>query len=73
MEAKIDGETYLLGDCVHVNVSKTPVPYQNSTDSFVAQSLFVAQSCSCALDIVSTLILAVYMLLLLPSAVMSYF
>jgi hypothetical protein len=25
-EAKVDGETYLLGDCVHVNVSKTPVP-----------------------------------------------
>jgi hypothetical protein len=79
-EAKVDGETYLLGDCVHVNVSKTPVPYQNSTDSFVAQSLidlmqslFVAQSCSCALDVESTLILAVYMLLLLPPAAMSYF
>jgi hypothetical protein len=79
-EAKVDGETYLLGDCVHVNVSKTPVPYQNSTDSFVAQSLidlmqslFVAQSCSCAPDIESTLILAVYMLLLPPPAAMSYF
>jgi hypothetical protein len=80
MEVKVDGETYLLGDCVHVNVSKTPVPYQNSTDSFVAQSLidlmqslFVAQSCSCAPDIESTLILAVYMLLLPPPAAMSYF
>jgi hypothetical protein len=79
-EAKVDGETYLLGDCVHVNVSKTPVPYQNSTDSFVAQSLidlmqslFVARSCSCALDVESALILAVYMLLLLPPAAMSYF
>lgn len=76
-EAKVDGETYLLGDCVHVNVSKTPVPYQNSTDSFIAQSLidlmpslFVARSCSCALDVESTLILAVYMLLLLPPAAM---